>query len=174
MKIEKIVKAAKIRVVNDGKNIMVSKKASEAEINFIRQNKEKIIEHILNEKKEKEKRAREQKIKEYVELESRLPEIEIKSLHNDEKAQKFIVEANKVKFYDGAEMDGVNIAQDAKKQKLFHEAQKYCEHELETEIYRTHTQDARKKIIKTIRCAKCSLEKSVSAEERVTDEAMMR
>jgi hypothetical protein len=53
--------------------------------------------------------------------------------------------------------DGLNLAIRASNNEIYREAGKYCNHDLKTEYQYTYTQDGRKKLIRTISCAKCQL-----------------
>ena len=52
---------------------------------------------------------------------------------------------------------GLNLALRASNNEIYREAGKYCNHDLKTEYQYTYTQDGRKKLIRTISCAKCQL-----------------
>jgi len=156
-----IVKKYDFRLCSDEKgDFFVGKCPDVGDMEFVRKNKEEITAFLRGEReseKQEEIRKEEGRNEEYLSLEGKLPERKIETTENDEIAKEFIQKAESLRYYEGEEDEGLNIAISSGKNRLYHEAQKHCRHELVYDIYRTYTIDARKEIQRTIKCKKCKL-----------------
>lgn len=156
-------------------HIYANKKPTPEDIEFIRAHSQEFID-LLKRIDEEERRSREESEKaRYAQLEARLPPfIPPESDGNEAEAKRLLKEAKNLKYYHGEEDDGLNLAVSAGKSRLEKEAAKHCNHEWEERIHRTCTEDARKRIERTVRCRKCGWSKTDSVEDRVDREAMWR
>ena len=82
--------------------------------------------------------------------------LDIENTPDEEKFREIISRISHHHF-TGEEEDGLNLALRASNNEIYREAGKYCNHDLKTEYQYTYTQDGRKKLIRTISCAKCQL-----------------
>lgn len=161
--LEKLVDEYQLKYIESKNGIWTKESIDNEIIEKIRKNKMKIIEIIKNRELEKERKEQ----AEYDHLKDKLPKIEIEqNEENKEKTQKLLEEAEKLTYFSGEEMGGVNLGISRKKNMLRREAQKYCSHDIETKYNYTYTADARKELIRTIKCKKCDYEKS----DKVSDE----
>jgi hypothetical protein len=133
---------------------------NEEEKLMLKNAKQEIIEELQKQKiiKEEQREIEEEKrIENYDFLKKQLPERNIISENNDEKAKKILSKISNSYFKNDPEMDGVNLSISASNGRVQKEAQKYCQHELETSFFHGYTGDARTKIERTISCKKCGL-----------------
>jgi len=156
-------------------HIYANKKPTPEDIAFIRAHSQEFIDILKKIAHEKSVEAEENEKREYAPLEAKLPPfIPPKSDGNEEEARRLIREAEKLTYFSGEEDDGLNLAISSKKDELLREASKHCNHEWEERIHRTYTEDARKRIERTVRCKKCGWSRTDSVEEPVDSEAMWR
>ena len=143
-----------LRVVKrNGKKGIAAKKMSPEEVEWIRERKTEAMILIQEWVEEENERKRMEEIEEYSHLEKQLPPIPVfSSSGDDERAQKLLREAEEIRYYSGPESDGLNLSVSARKRELREEARKHCVHEIEIEINRTYTADARREIIRTVEC----------------------
>lgn len=109
------------------------------------------------------------KEEEYTELENELALIEIPSEINEfadeEKMREILSKRRELFDEDDEQMAGVNLSIEAKNTSLEREAQKYCAHEFEIEVYKSLTRLLLKTIERTVSCKNCSFEQI----DKVTD-----
>ena len=116
-----------------------------------------------------------EKDEEYTKLECELALIQIISEKNelaDEKKKQEILSKRKKLFKNDPEMDGVNLSIEVKNNALEHEAQKYCAHEFDTNIYRSLTRNLLKTITREVRCRNCSFEQIDTITEEPSKEQL--
>ena len=100
----------------------------------------------------------------------RLPAIELPiGDGNQAEYNRLMNEANQVKFFNGTEMDGVNMAADRSKNELIREARTHCSHTWVESIERHFTFDARKKVTMIQKCSICKLEIKESIEDELSE-----
>lgn len=167
--IEDMIDRYNLRLSADEEKVVIGGDVNEEQFEKMKKVKSEILKALKKKKEEAEKKRK----KEYEHLFKQLPDRKIKSENNDEKAQEILAKRN-FNFFRGPESDGLNLNISAENSRLEKEAQKYCEHELEEEIDRTYTADARKKIKRRIYCEKCGLEIVDEVSDPVSDEAIWR
>lgn len=132
-------------------------------------------EKLLTFRKEVDAENKQKDIEKYMPLQKQLPEIDFPEGGNDdEKVRELLEQASNQPHFSGPETDGLNLASESQANKLRKEAHKYCNHETEVSYWRTYTNDARKKIERTVECEKCGLSRKDSASEEVSETARWR
>lgn len=130
---------------------------------------DKIYAHVAKFKEEKAKQID----KEYEKLIEQLPKRIIKNTPDEKKFKELMGKIDR-NYFTGREDEGLNWAIRARNSDILKEAQKYCNHELKTEYDKGFTADVRKKVVRTISCAKCGLNIRDEVSEGLSDEAMWR
>ena len=175
-KIRDIIRKLGLR--RSGKNIYADKTPTSAEMAWIRPRKNEIlnvIDMIVEEKKKKRQTEIEREAKKFNLLIKALPKfVPPKSDKDDKKAKRLLAEAKSISYYNGPESEGLNLAVDRERAKLRKEAAKHCIHDWETKISQSYTQDARRKVIRTITCKKCGWTKKDMKTEAVGSRAIRR
>ena len=160
MELKEFVKKYQIDACQDGKDRKIRADSSIArcpsDIEYLKSHKAEIIQYLDSERdrgiaeEEAKNRAK------YAELIAQLPERKIENTPDENKFNEIISRVSHHHF-TGEEEDGLNLALRASNNEIYREAGKYCNHDLNTEYQYTYTQDGRKKLIRTISCAKCQL-----------------
>jgi len=111
----------------------------------------------------------------FEELKKRLPRMP--SFHttgNEKKFKELKSQADAIIFFEGPEMEGVNLAQAKKKEEIMRQARRHCPHEIETSYLYGYTADGRKKVTRIVRCKKCGLVHTDEVSAELGDEAIWR
>jgi len=185
MELKEFVKKYQIAVCQDGKDRKIRSVylLTTSDIEYLKSHKAEIIQYLDSERdrviaeEEAKNRAK------YAELIAQLPErknenifkiilmpksqsfvihfksqktfcLDIENTPDEEKFREIISHISH-RHFTGEEEDGLNLR--ASNNEIYREAGKYCNHDLKTEYQYTYTQDGRKKLIRTISCAKCQL-----------------
>jgi len=164
--IENLVKNYHIQVMPDGCHIRVDDTIARNSdhVAFVRANKDSIIQYIREQKKKIEEAEEASKREKYSGLFTQLPERNIKNTPDVKKFSEIMTKKT-YRNFNGAEDDGLALAQVASNNAIAREAMQYCEHNLKTEYKYEMTQDARLKLVRIISCEKCGLYIRDIAEE---------
>jgi len=169
MELKEFIKKYQIAVCQDGKDRKIrivftdlvlradsSIARCPSDIEYLKSHKAEIIQYLDSERdrviaeEEAKNRAK------YAKLIAQLPERKIENTPDEEKFREIISRISHHHF-TGEEEDGLNLSLRTSNNEVYREAGKYCNHDLKTEYQYTYTQDGRKKLIRTISCAKCQL-----------------
>lgn len=111
----------------------------------------------------------------YEHLMEKLPPIPtFKTTGNEKRFRELKEQASAIKFFDGPEMDGVNLAVASQRESLLSEARKHCPHEIFVNYEYSYTADARKLIRRICECPKCGLTHVDEVAEEISEEAIWR
>lgn len=103
---------------------------------------------------------------------AQLPTVELPTGDgNQSEYTRLMAGANQIRFFNGPEMDGVNMAANRRKNELLREARTHCNHQFVETIEKTLTFDSRRKVTKVHKCSICGLKIKNSVEEDISNEA---
>ncbi len=120
----------------------------------------------------KEKRTK----AEYAELYDRMKKNPLpkKNKHPDDNKVQEILSKQNTRYFSGPEMDGVNLSISSQNARLRQEAQKYCNHNFDVKYSHDYTADARKKLVREVKCDKCDFEKRQHVADDLDERAFWR
>ena len=107
----------------------------------------------------------------YEELAEKLPPLPEIPEGDEKRFQELKKEAEALRFYEGPEADGLNLAVAARREEIMAEAQKYCHHDLQVRYHAGYTVDGRRRLIRECFCEKCGLFRMEEAREELSIEA---
>lgn len=111
--------------------------------------------------------------KEYKKLYNKLKKIPLpeNNSHPDKEKMKEILSKKDDRYFNGPEMDGVNLSISSANAKLVLDAQKYCNHEFEVKYNEDYTGDIRMKLTRIVSCDKCGFELRKIVTEELGEKA---